>query len=138
MTQKEFQAMVADCLSQDKRIKSVLCADRSLLIGCSDQSSFLMNVLKSQWTFEHCNLEHLSMDECAAAYGKEGFANDLLDMADSHSSFFFLFMLFNKLEEMGIIDEGLFYHLSDSIAHCEDEMGVFLSKLSFCLKRNDS
>ncbi len=38
-------------------------------------------------------------------------------------------MIFAKLEEMGIIDKGLFYHLNDSVVHYEDELSLFIVKL---------
>ena len=38
-------------------------------------------------------------------------------------------MIFAKLEEMGIIDRGLFYHLNDSIVYHEDELSLFIVKL---------
>lgn len=129
MTQKDFQTLICDALSEQKEICNILNSEKSILVSCADESSFLINILESKLTFIHDEQEEKFESEYLASHSDEDFAADILDMAVTHLSFFLYFMVFSKLEEMDIIDRGLFYHLCDCIIDSENELDQFLIKV---------
>lgn len=129
MTQKDFQTLICDALSGQKEIFNILNSEKSILVSCVDESSFLVNILESKLTFIHDEQEEKFASEYLASHTDEDFAADILDMAVTHPSFFLYFMLFSKLEEMEIIDRGLFCHLCDCIIDSENELDRFLTKI---------
>lgn len=58
----------------------------------------------------------------------EEFAKDVMNAMKKHPGFYFYFMVFKKLEEMGFIDSGLFSHVMDSIIFYEEEFDKFMAK----------
>ncbi len=129
MTQKEFLEKIASALLEQATIINVFKADTSLIVNCSDQSSFFINIIKSQFSYIHDDSCNNIVNEYIDTHAKEDFAKDLLSMTQDHPAFFLYFMLFMKLEELEIIDEGLFLHIMDHIAFCEQDFDHFLLQL---------
>lgn len=129
MTQKDFQTLISSVLSGQKEICNIFNSEKTLLVNCADESSFLINILESKLTFIHDEEKEKFVNEYLSNHTDEDFAADILDMVITHPSFFMYFMLFSKLEEMEIIDRGLFYHLCDCIIDSENELDRFLTKV---------
>ena len=129
MTLYNFQRLLTDALYNQGEICHILNSNNSLLVSCDDESNFYVNILESKWTFIHDDYREKYVYEYLATHSKENFSEDILSMAVCHPGFFLYFMIFTKLEEMGIIDRGLFYHLNDSIVHYEDELSIFIVEL---------
>lgn len=127
MTLENFRKLLACALYNQSEICHILNSNNSLLVSCDDDSNFYINILESKRTFIHDDEKYTS--EYFATHTDENFAEDVLSMAVCHSGFLLYFMIFAKLEEMGIIDRGLFYHLNDSVVHNEDELSLFIIKL---------
>lgn len=129
MTLDDFQRLLTRALYDQSEICHILNSNNSLLVSCDDESNFYINILESKWTFIHDDYEEAHAKEYLATHSDEDFAEDILNMSTCHPGFFLYFMIFSKLEEMGIIDRGLFYHLIDSIVHYEDELSQFIVEL---------
>lgn len=129
MTQKDFHTLICGALSRQKEIANIFNSEKSILCSCVDESSFLVNILESKLTFIHDEEEEKFASEYLARHTDEDFAADILDMVTTHPSFFLYFMIFSKLEEMDIIDRGIFYHLCDSVIDSENELDQFLIKV---------
>lgn len=126
---KKLKKLIADALSDYDDICSILNSDSSLLISSIDGSNFLVNILESKRTLIHRDREEKAVQEYLTTHLEEDFAKDILNMVNEHPGFFVCFMLFTKLEEMEIIDRGLFYHLNDSVVRYEDEVSLFIAEL---------
>ncbi len=137
MTLDNFQRLLTCALYNQNEITHILNSYNSLLVSCDDESNFYINILESKWTFIHDDNEERYAREYLATHTDENFAEDILNMASGHPAFFICFMLFTKLEEMRIIDRGLFYHLNDSIVHYEDELSLFIAELLARININD-
>ncbi len=129
MTLERFRRLLACALYKQSEICHILNSNNSLLVSCDDESNFYINILESKRTFTHDDYEAKYTNEYLATHTDENFAEDILSMAGCHHGFLLYFMIFAKLEEMGIIDRGLFYHLNDSIVYHEDELSLFIVKL---------
>ena len=129
MTLDDFQRLLTCALYDQGEICHILNSNNSLLVSCDDKSNFYINILESKWTFIHDDYEETYAREYLATHTDEDFAEDILNMVKCHPGFFLYFMIFTKLEEMGIIDRGLFYHLNDSIVHYEDELSLFIAEV---------
>lgn len=129
MNISKLQKIIVHALSDQKDILNILNSDNSLLINCTDESDYCISIMKSKHTFIHNDSEEKFADEYLATHSNEDFAKDLLNMTNSHPGFFLYYMIFAKLEEMSIIDRGLFYHLNDSIIHYEDELTLYIIRL---------
>ena len=124
MTLEHFRRLLACALYNQIEICHILNSNNSLLVSCDDNSNFYINILESKRTFIHDDYATEYTNEYLATHTDKNFAEDILNMATCHHGFLLFFMIFAKLEEMGIIDRGLFYHLNDSIVHHEDEFGI--------------
>lgn len=129
MTVKNFQALVIHALSKQKEILHILESSNSFLVSCIDESSFFINVLESKSRFVHDEIDNGFASQYMETHSEEEFVQDVLDMANAHPGFFFYFMIFSKLEGMGIVDNGLFYHILDSIIYYENEFDEFMAKM---------
>ena len=129
MTLESLRRLLACALHNQREICHILNSNNSLLVSCNDDSNFYINILESKRTFIHDDYETKYTNEYLATHTDENFAEDILSMAARHHGFLLYFMIFAKLEEMGIIDRGLFYHLNDSVVHYEDELSLFIVKL---------
>jgi len=136
MTLDNFQRLLTCALYNQSEITHILNSDNSLLVSCDDESNFYINILEPKWTFIHDDEERYAR-EYLATHTDENFAEDILNMAIGHPAFFVCFMVFTKLEEMGIIDRGLFYYLNDSVVHNEDELSLFIAELLARINVND-
>lgn len=137
MTLNSFQRLLTYALYNQSEICHILNSTNSLLVSCNDESNFFIRILESKKTFIHDDYEEKYANEYLATHTDENFVEDILRMEVDHPGFFLCFMIFTKLEEMGIIDRGLFYHLNDSIAYYEDELSLFLTELLAHIKVND-
>ncbi|MDE6846969.1 MAG: hypothetical protein K2J99_14570 [Lachnospiraceae bacterium] len=138
MTLDDFQRLLTCALYDQNEICHILNSNGSLLVSCDDESNFYINILESKWTFIHNDCEEKYAREYLATHTDEDFAEDILSMTTCHLGFFLYFMIFTKLEEMGIIDRGLFYHLNDSIVHYEDELSLFIAELLAHINLSDN
>lgn len=129
MTIKEFQKQITDALTSQNIIFNILESENSLLVNCCDKSNFLLNILESKFTFIHNECEEEDIQKYILAHSKKEFAKDLLGTVREHTAFFIYFMLFTKSEEKGVIDNGLFYHIVDSIVCYEQEFEEFMIRL---------
>lgn len=129
MTLKFFQTLTANALNNQNEIICVLNSENSLLVSCTDGSNFFINILESKQTFIHDNQTEKYALEYYASHSVEDFRKIVLDLGTSHPGFFLYFLIFTKLEELGIIDEALFFHLNDCIAHYEKEVDAFTIEL---------
>ena len=134
MTLDNFQKLLNHALSQQDKIRHILNSDTSLLVSCTDESNFFINILESKRTFIHDGQEEKHADEYLTTHSDEDFAQDILDLTTTHPGFFLYFMIFTKLEELGIIDSGLFFHLNDSIIYHDKELDTFTLELLKHLK----
>ncbi len=129
MTLESLRRLLACALHNQREICHILNSNNSLLVSCNDDSNFYINILESKRTFIHDDCETKYTNEHLATHTDGNFAEDILSMAACHHGFLLYFMIFAKLEELGIIDRGLFYHLNDSVVHYEDELSLFIVKL---------
>lgn len=129
MTPVDFQTFISNILSNQEEIIHILNSDHSLLVSCTDGSSYFMNILESKRTFIHDDSEEKFVNEYITTHTKENFAQNLLNLVSGHSGFFLYFMIFTKLKELGIIDSGLLYHLIDNVVHYEKELDEFTVRL---------
>ena len=136
MTLADFQTLISNTLSNQEEIIHILNSDTSLLVNCTDGSNFFINILESKQTFIHDDYAEKYVNEYMTTHSKEDFAQDILNLASHHSVFLLYFMIFTKLEEMGVIDRGLLYHLIDNIIHYENEIDEFTARLMSHLKLN--
>ncbi len=129
MTLENFQKLISTALSYQDNVCHILNSDTSLLVSCNDGSSFYINILESKPAFIHDNQEEKYAMDYYSSHSVEDFRNAVLDLRTYHPGFFLYFLIFTKLEELGIIDSGLFFHLNDSIVHYEKELDVFTIEL---------
>lgn len=129
MTLKEFQKEIVNILLDHEIIENIYAGDTSVLINCTDESCFLVNILKSKFTYIHSNMDNNIFDKYIKTHTDEEFAKDVLSTIKAHPAFFFCFMLLKKIEELEIIDQGLFLHIMDQIAFREQEMEEFVINL---------
>lgn len=132
MKMEDFRRILCDALNNGKMIIHVLESDNSILVACNDQSNFFINIIESKRTFIHDNKMNEFTEEYLSTHTDEEFAKDILGMVIKYPEFFCYFMIFNKLEEMHIIDTGLFYHIMDSIIGNKEEFDEFIGKLLNC------
>lgn len=137
MTSKFFQTILTNALTYQNEIIHILNSECSLLVSCNDGSNFYINILESKPTFIHDNQEEKYAMDYYSSHSVEDFRNAVLDLKTYHPGFFLYFLIFTKLEELGIIDSGLFFHLNDSIVHYEKELDVFTIELLRRLKIDD-
>ena len=88
-----------------------------------------MNILESKYTFIHNTSENENIQQYILTHSKKEFAEDLLSIAKEHHAFFIYFMIFTKLEEKGVIDSGMFYHIVDNIVFYEQEFEEFMIRV---------
>lgn len=124
-----FCALLAESLTNKKKITNILESDNSILVACNDGSNFFINILESKRTFIHEREERKLIEEYVAVHSKEDFAGTILEMIQEEPGFIFYFMIIQKLEEMNIIDTGLFFHIMDNIIWNTKELDEFLNKL---------
>lgn len=98
------------------------------MVSCTDESNFFINILESKRTFIHDHPEENYAMNDYSSHSAEDFRDNVLDLRTYHPGFFPYFLIFTKLEEPGIIDSSLFFHLNDSIVHYEKELDVFAIK----------
>lgn len=134
MTPENFQKLLTNALSYQDKVCHILNSDTSLLVSCTDESNFFINILESKRTFIHDNQEEKYAMDYYSSHSVEDFRDAVLDLRTYHPGFFLYFLIFTKLEELGIIDSGLFFHLNDSIVHYEKELDVFTIELLKRLK----
>lgn len=137
MTLADIQLLVFNTLSTHPQISHILNSDHSLIVNCTDNSNFYINILESKRTFIHDSQEEKIVDEYFATHSDIDFAKDILGLTSTHPGFFFYFMIFMKLEEMGIIDKALFYHLNDNIVYYENELSAYIVELLGHFNIND-
>lgn len=135
MTLNELQKLIGSTLSNQKEICHVLPSDSSLFVNCTDGSNFYINILESKRKFIHDEQKERYIKEYIATHSDEDFAKDILDLAASHPGFLLYFFIFTKLNELGIIDDLLLFHLNDSIVCYEDEINAFTTALLDRLNR---
>lgn len=138
MTSSDFQLLLSNTLSNQNEIDHILNSDNSLLVSCTDKSNFLLNILESKRTFIHDDHEEKFANEYIATHSAEDFWEAVLELKNSHPGFLLYFLIFAKLEELGIIDSGLFFHLNDSIVYYEKELDTFTIELLRHVKINDN
>lgn len=129
MTIKEFEKQIIDALTNHETIVHILESENSLLINCNDKSSFLINILESKFTFVHNEFDDKEIEKYLSTHSEKEFAKDLLGITENHPAFFLYFMLFTKLEEKGIIDKCLYYHILDNIIYYEQEFEKYIIRL---------
>lgn len=129
MTIEDFQGLVSNLLSKQKEIIHILNSDTSLLVSCENDSCFYVNILESKQAFVHDSHEEKWKEEYISTHSKEDFTNDILYMSVRHPGFFIYFLMLSKLQEMQIIDSGLFFHIMDSVVCYEHEIDNFISKI---------
>lgn len=135
MTLHDFQKLISTILSNQEEICHILPSDNSLLVSCDDESSFYINILESKRTFIHDDKKNHYIEEYMATHSDEDFAKDMLDLAACHPVFLLYFFIFTKLNELGIIDDNLLFHLNDSIIYHENELDAFTTALLDRLNR---
>lgn len=129
MTVKDFQGLISNVLSKQKEIIHILDSDTSLLVSCENDSCFYVNILESKQAFIHDSHEEKRKDEYLSTHSKEDFAEDILKLSVCHPGFFIYFLMLSKLQEMQIIDNGLFFHIMDCIVCDEHEIDNFISRI---------
>lgn len=129
MTIKELLKQIADTLSSRKIIKCTLESDNSLLIRCNDKSRFLIHIIESKSNITHNKFRKAYINTYLATHSDTEFAQDILDITNSHPTFFLYFMIFAKLKELDIIDQCMFYHILDNVIEHEQELNDFLIAL---------
>lgn len=67
--------------------------------------------------------------EYFATHTKLKFTKELADMSVGHPGFFYYFIVFKKLEEVGIIDNALFCHIMDCIVYYNHEFDEFMVRI---------
>lgn len=77
--------------------------------------------------FIHSESDRREVDEYCMSHTDEEFAKDVMNAMKKHLGFYFYFMVFKKLEEVGIIDNGLFSHVMGSIIFYEEEFDKFMA-----------
>ena len=128
MTIKELKKKILDALTSQEMILNISDSEKSLLINCSDESSFFIKISESDIKFTHNDYDD-EVNQYLATHSEKDFAADLLEAMKSHPAFFLYFMIFTKLKEKEIIDTGLFYHIMDNIILCETEFEELIAKL---------
>ncbi len=136
MTLYNFSLLINNALANQAEICQIINSNSSLLVKCTDKSGFFINLLESKQVFIHNDPIEENTHTYKTTHSKEDFAKDVFDMATYHPGFFLYFIVFQKLKELGIIDQGLFYHLTDSIIHYENELDGFTIDLINRLKMN--
>lgn len=129
MTLDDFQILITDTLSNQKEICHILSSNGSLLVSCTNESNFYINILESKRTFIHDDRKESSIEKYITTHSDKDFAKDILSLTTCHPGFFLYFLIFSKLKELGVIDNSLFYHLNDSIIHYENELNAFTIEL---------
>lgn len=135
MTIKELQKKITDALSSHEIIKYVLESDDSILIRCHDKSGFLIHIIESN--IAHNEFKDEYINTYLATHSDSEFAQDLLDITNSHPTFFLYFMIFAKLKELSLIDQCMFYHILDNVIEHEQELNDFLVSLLTHHRIND-
>lgn len=128
MTVKDFQAIVVSSLEEREEITHIMESEHSVLVSCNNQFSFFVNIMESKGAFIHSESNRREIDEYFMSHTDEEFAKDVMNAMKKHPGFYFYFMVFKKLEEMGFIDSGLFSHVMDSIVFYEEEFDKFMAK----------
>lgn len=129
MTIKELKKQIIDALTSQNIIINISESGNSLLVNYNDESNFLLNILESKFTFIHNASEDEDIKKYILTHSKKEFAEDILSIAKKHPAFFIYFMLFTKLEEKGVIDISLFYHIVDNIVYYEQEFEEFMIRI---------
>ena len=129
MTLEDFKKNTIDMWKNSELVYHVLESENSILVNCKNESCFLVNILESKFTFLHNDTEDNKVKEYFSTHSKKEFAETLLKTAENHQGFFLYYMLFTKLEEKGIIDKCLYYHILDSIVDREYEFEEFILRV---------
>lgn len=138
MSPDNFQKLLTQTLSHQEKVCHILNSGTSLLVSCTDESNFFINILESKQTFIHADQEAKNAIDYHSSHSIEDFRNAVSYLETSHPGFFLYFLIFSKLEELGIIDRALFFHLNDSIIHYEEELDSFTLELLRHVKLNDT
>lgn len=99
------------------------------MVSCNNRFSFFVNIVESKGAFIHSENDGREVEEYFISHTDEEFARDIVNTMEMHPGFFYYFMIFKKLEEMDIIDDGLFSHVMDSIFFYQKEFDEFIIKL---------
>lgn len=129
MTIKDFQEMFISSLAEREEVTHIMESEHSVLVSCNNCSSFFVNIVESKRAFIHSENDGREVEEYFISHTKEEFARDIVKMMETQPGFFYYFMIFKKLEEMNIIDDGLFSHVMDSILFYQKEFDEFIVKL---------
>lgn len=129
MSLEIFIQELANVLKKQKSIRNILESENSLLVNCSDESNFLISVMESKFALIHNAKDDQEIEEYLLTHSKEEFAENLIETVNNHAAFFILFMIFSKLREKKVIDEGMFYHILDNVIANELEYETFMARL---------
>ena len=88
MTPDDFQILISDTLSNQKEICHILSSNGSLLVSCTDESNFYINILESKRTFIHDDRKESSIEKYITPHSDKDFAKDILSLTTCHPGFF--------------------------------------------------
>lgn len=129
MTIQDFHKLLSGILKKQEQIHHILESGNSFLVSCQDDATFFINITESKKTFIHDGNNMRQEKEYFATHTKLKFTKELADMSVGHPGFFYYFIVFKKLEEVGIIDNALFCHIMDCIVYYNHEFDEFMVRI---------